>query len=247
MLKKLLIYSYFGRPQGWEEKYIANFNTLEKYGWDWLICTDVDVKSKGNVKVLPLNFEQYKDLVEKKFGVRPNWHITAQNQASRLLDNSASGYLFEEYLKGYDFWGWTGLDVVMGRVDKWLTDEYLADCDVFGNDPDALNGCLSLLRNTEENKFLFKAHPDWKRLLSDSGWFAFEENELSQILREMDKAGKIRFKTAFWIEGERNPLHSHAKHGVTLSMSKDGSLFNAYTGKEIMMFHFNYSKKYPNL
>lgn len=241
MLKKVIVLIAFGRPFGWEDKLIANCNGLEKYGWHWLAVTDIPIESKGNFKVLPMTMADFNALIFKKFGAVTDFQVTEKNETPPLGFTPTWGYLLSEHLKDADFWGMAGFDVVCGRLDKYLPDEFLKDIDIFGNDPDAINGAFSLLRNNDYINTLFMVHPDWRRILTSDSWLGFDETGFSEIVRKEAAENKIRFKSAFWQEHDKMELH----YPPQLKIFDDGSLFNTITGDEMMIFHFRRTKEWP--
>ena len=64
-------------------------------------------------------------MAEKKLG----FHVSL-DQSYKLCDfKPAYGFLFEEYLQGYQFWGHCDIDTIMGNLSKLLTDELLNQYD----------------------------------------------------------------------------------------------------------------------
>lgn len=241
-MKKLLVNILFGNS--WDipmDRYIANCNTLAPYGWDWLFITDNQVESKGNFKVVPMQLSEFVNRIQGKFGIRPNYHFDNFGKINFHLAGyqPALGYMFPELVAGYDFWGITNLDVVFGRLDKFITDEFLQDCDVYGDDPNAISGVFSLFRNYDFINRLFKEVPDWQKILSDKGWYGFDEREFSEAVRQAHIEGRIRFKSAHYAGSEAQ--------GEVPVMLPDGTLLNKVKGNEIMLYHFSKSKRYPDL
>jgi len=143
----------------------------------------------------------------------------------------ALGLLYEEEIKGYDFWGHTDYDCVYGNVDKWVTDDFLSNLDLHSNHNTYVNGCWSLYRNTPEVNNLFKQCPEWKEKMiypEANGWV---ENEYS---RTLEQSG-LRYEYTFW---QGNPYTTEPN-----LKKKGGKLYQ--DGQEIMMFHFRRSKKFP--
>jgi len=240
MLKKVFTVVWFYNNHDFADKFIENCTNLEKYGWYWKIFTHLDLKSKGNVEIIPMSFYEYRDLANKKLNINCHWELVEKGiKATRdITDFSpAYGIIFDKWLANSDFWGYTNFDVVNGRLDKFVSDEFLKDCDVFGNDPDALCGPFSLYRNNELVNNLFREVPQWKDMFeSKDGYFNFVEDKLTQVVRTLNKTGKIRFKSAFWQSHGYNPKLRYI----------DGSLYDDLKkGEEIMMFHANREKKWP--
>ena len=66
-------------------------------------------------------------------------------------------YLFPDQVKGYDWWGTVDNDMLMGDLRKWLTEEVLANNDVFsGIGYPKTSGPFTMYRNTPLVNGLFK-------------------------------------------------------------------------------------------
>lgn len=238
MRKKVFLSPLFQFPIPWMDQYIDNFNKLGE-DWHHFIFTDLDLKSRGNVTVVPMNNDQFASLVEQKTGVRP--YVPAPSP--KFGDTRpAFGKIFEDYIHDFDYWGHTDFDVVFGRVDRFITDELLEHCDIFSNDPDAINGIFSLYRNNEKVNNLFRDVPGWAEIFKDERYHAFDEQEYSELIRTLSAEGEILFIDKFWQEHDNQPLH---KPEPILVMDLDGTLRNRNTGKEMMMFHFRRTKRWP--
>jgi len=271
-MKKVFVITMFGTPFSWINEYIENVQHLEKYGWYWKIFTPNGIESKGNVEIVPMSMEDFNVLVEKKTGVRPNFFMTIKGCPSVHITDYyvASGVIFEDYLKDADFWGITNLDVVYGRLDKFVSDKLLRNCDIFTDDTNkTVNGVFSLWRNIPEINNLFRKIPNWEEkfgqapcpvCLGFSGGhtlFGTDEYEMSLILKN---------EPLNVIDCEYYPLHGHDRleqhlPEPKLEIKHDGSLWELskdvngpewvharpFIGREIMYFHFPKTKKWPSI
>ena len=123
-------------------------------------------------------------------------------------------------------------------LDKYMTDEFLDDVDIFGNDPDAINGAFSLYRNIEKVNKLFYRVPFWNKILEEPRLLAFDEIHITNLLRTTDD---IRFKSGYLQENDKQPDHIPV---TQVKLLDNGKLINTKTGNEMMMFHFNRTRKW---
>lgn len=197
---------YFGELPEWYDKFEV------PKGYDLLLDTDI---------------EGFKKRVWEKLGIE----YSGIPGTGKVWDyRCALGKLYEEEIKGYDFWGHTDFDVVFGDVDKWITDEFLSELDVHSNHSTYVCGCWSLYRNIPEVNELFMKE-DWKKFMSEpepNGWV---EKEFSRLV----EGSGLRYKYTFF---QGNPWTDTPN-----LEKKDGKLYQ--DGQEIMMFHFRRSKKWP--
>ncbi|RPH38355.1 hypothetical protein EHM92_00290 [bacterium] len=224
-LTKLLMRIWLGPLPLWIDKWWANVETLKPYGFHFLLLTDYEDIRQRCHDVLGIQIRPYQEIA----GTR----ISAAS-------GPAYGELFADKCKGYDFWGHCDQDTVFGRLDRFVSDEYLGDCDIFGNDPDAICGPFSLYRNCEKVNALYRKVPNWQQALSGHEFVSFEEGLFVRTVRKAAAAGEIYFKSAFWqVDYKKHEPVAHLK------ILTDGSLIDLVAGKETMMFHFNHIKHWP--
>jgi len=207
-LTKILIMPFFGTLPEWWEKFEV------PKGYDFLLDTDL---------------EKFKIRVKKKLGIE----YPGVYGNPKIWDyRPALGVLYEEEIRGFDFWGHTDPDCVYGDVDKWVTDEFLSKLDIHSNHHSYVNGCWSLYRNTPEVNRLFMQYPFWGDKMIHPEPNAWVEQEFSRLL---ERSG-LRYAYTFW---------QGWPYTTTPNLIKDddGKLYQ--DGEEIMMLHFRRSKKWP--
>jgi hypothetical protein len=212
MIKKLMIVPYFGILPEWFDQWVANMELLKPLGYDYLLVT---------------NLRLFEQRVRDKLGIEPN--ITPGT--GKVWDyRCAFGVLFEEEIKGYDFWGHTDFDVVYGNVDKWVTDEFLSELDVHSNHNTYVCGPWTLYRNKKEVNELFYNSPSWQRIMTEKEATGWVEMEFSRTL----ESSGLRYEYTFWQGKDPN---------IYQNLTYNKGLFDE--DEEIMMFHFNRHKIFP--
>ena len=202
MYSKIIFKMYYGKPIAWMDKIIPHYNSLEKWGWHFVIFTDMPMRSKGNVEIVKSDVDWFSNFVSRKFKIDYDLHFTPEADyplSKHLYDLwPTQGVLFGDYHKGFDFWGHGCLDVKFGDLNKWLPDKYLDTFDIFGNDPDAICGPFSLYRNIPKVNNLFKEIPNWKgKLEGPRGDPPMDEFLMTQVVRKARDERRIRFKSGF--------------------------------------------------
>lgn len=142
---------------------------------DFLICTDkhapVKIYLPQNVRFIPLLLLDLNKMFSKKLGFR----VTI-GYPYKLCDfKPAYGFLFEEYLSDYDFWGHCDLDIIFGDIRTFMTNELLANYDVISSRHDYITGSFALWRNTPEINTLFMKSKDFKSVFTSQQHFCFDE------------------------------------------------------------------------
>lgn len=100
-----------------------------------------------NVKGIFMSWDECVALVRSKF----DFDVVLNNPYKLCDYRPAYGYIFEDYIKSYNFWGHTDSgDTLYGDLRKFFTDDLLTQYDkihIFGH--------LTLYRNTEEANMRF--------------------------------------------------------------------------------------------
>lgn len=250
MYKKVFLNMMFGTPIPWLEQYMDNCAMVK--GWDWMIFTPNKIKGRDNVHIIPMTLREFDQRIIKKIGVDPQ-NFLAGHAPNKLTSDyyPAYGLIMDDIIKGYDFWGHTNWDVVYGNLSKFVSDDYLKDCEVFSDEDHAINGVFNLYRNNDKINNLWKLLPEWKKWFTEHELFYVDETHFTEVMRKIEDKVK-------WKYPKHYPLHSYDRlppHVPTpsLELKEDGSLFEMFQdivtkrimGKEIMYFHFSYTKKWP--
>lgn len=277
MMKKCFVLCQFGTPHPWTQQFINHVQHQKQFGWYWKIFTPNNFESKGNVEIVPMTVEQFNDLVEKKTGVRPNLAITEDGIPNLHITDFyvATGKIFEDYLKEFDFWGITNIDVVYGRLDHYLPDSELDHYDVFTDDVDTINGVFCLFRNREDINVLYQEIPHWDGAFAQPPCPGCTKTGTHQHqIAGTDEYGMTEVmkhqKRLRYGYPQYYPFHSYDrlpqhKDEVMLGVKPDGTLIEIFRdslmeemphqllfkrghfGREIMYFHFLTTKKWPNI
>lgn len=227
MLRKLFIRTWFGPLPPWVDQWRENTKALGKYGFDFLLVNDhVDFAARCQRKL--------------RIDIAPLEAIAGTRKAGDF--DPAYGELFADELEGYDFWGHCALDMVFGRLDRFVPDSLLTECDIFANDPGAICGPFTLYRNCWWVNGLFRRVENWQNLLSDATMCGFDEIQFNAAVQRAARAGEIRFETAFYQAHDCQEGHIPTPNVRLLA---DGTLMDNVTGKEAMMFHFHRHRKWP--
>lgn len=267
-MKKVLIILQFGSPHEWTQKFIDNVQVLGPHDWYFQIYTPNKFESKGNVQIIPMSMEEFNILTEKKLGVRPTLVINERGVPSYHITDFLIflGKIFEDYLKDYDFWGTMGLDCVVGRLDHFVPDSLLANCDVYTDDIGQFNANFCLWRNEEKINTLFKKIRNWEAALIQSPCLGCEGTGVHRLF-VTDEIGMtavmIITPEIRWRQPNYYLIHSHDRlenHQpvAKLAIKADGSLWELledkgwkegrrhhYFGREIAYYHFPMTKKWP--
>lgn len=222
-----MIRTWAGALPDWVDKFEVHVAHLLKHGWHFVIF------NYATEELLEL----FKARVKETLGI----DVTVKLGDRKICEfDPALGLIFPELVSHFDFWGHFNLDCVYGRLNKWLPEELLKKLDVFGNDPGAACGPLTLYRNKPVVNELFKQCEEWEQIFTSEEFHGFDEGPFSKLLVKSAIFHDIKFVSANWQSHDKMPCH------VPPDLKIDGDHRLIECGREeIMMFHFNESRKWP--
>ena len=141
MKKICMVVPYFGKlPQSF------NFFLLScayNPDVDWLLLTDDDrpLPYPENVHCVVMSF----DALRARFQTKFSFPLSLERPYKLRDYRPAYGFLLEEELRGYDFWGCCDVDMMFGDIGVFITGDMLSRYDQIGR-----MGHFSLYRNTPE-------------------------------------------------------------------------------------------------
>jgi hypothetical protein len=163
---------FFGEWPEWGDLFVETCRhnpTVE-----FFLVSDCAAPRQGfpaNVRWVKLDFAEFRALAAERLGF-----AAALPKPYKLIDfKPAWGVILREYVESYDFWGYCDLDVILGDIRAFLTEELLARYDVVSCRREFLSGHFMLFRNTEEINHLFEESRDYRRILTSETVWNFDE------------------------------------------------------------------------
>ena len=161
---------YYGKFPGYFPAFLMSCarNPL----FEWIIFSDCDCKAEipANVRIVEMTFSEIKTRIESVMGLP-----ISLEKPYKLCDFKPSyGDVFADYLSEYDFWGYCDLDIILGNLGQFITDEVLKNFDKI-----YLFGHLSLIRNSKKCNKIYKIQSpdtlDYYEVFTRSQSFYFDE------------------------------------------------------------------------
>jgi len=146
---------------------------------NWLLLGDCAVLEDlpNNVEQRFFAFVDYCAFVSKCLGINFN-----PSNPYKLCDlKPALGFIHAEDVAGYDFWGFSDLDLIYGDLRSYFSDERLRKYKVLSTHERRISGHFCLLRNEPELNSLFWKIPDFVRRAEDPKNHALDEGGFSRI------------------------------------------------------------------
>jgi hypothetical protein len=130
-----------------------------------------DYSIPKNVKISYTTLTQ----LESDFSSKLNFEVEI-SFAYKLCDfKPAYGFLFDQHLNGYDFWGHCDLDIIFGNIRTFINEDLLCKFDVISSRHDYVTGSFALWRNTPTINKLFMKSKDYQMVFTSSKHFCFDE------------------------------------------------------------------------
>jgi hypothetical protein len=124
-----------------------------------------------NVEFVKLSLADVLRLANTKLGVS-----VAFKRSYKLCDlRPAYGLIFEDYLRGWDFWEFGDIDCIYGRLRNFASPQILGWVDVFCCRKEYISGVFTLIRNTPVLCQLFRESPDWQEVFGSERVMFFDE------------------------------------------------------------------------
>ena len=137
----------------------------------WFIFSDdhTQYEYPENVKITYISFEKIRELIQSKF----DFEIALPSPYKLCDFKPAYGDIFEEYIEGYDWWGYGDTDLIWGRIDHFITDDLLNQYEQLYS-----RGHLTLSINNRKMRSLYKDSGGvelYKSIFTDKKHYAFDE------------------------------------------------------------------------
>lgn len=265
MNKIALIIPYFtAYPPIWLN---LNFYSCSKQSnIDFIYFTDCDeiihLASKySNIICHKISFEDYCNNVSNRLGLA--FH---PQHAYKLCDlKPFYGFIHEDILKQYDFWGYGDNDLVYGNLEVLTSDNMLNSYDVITTMSERIAGHFAIFRNNEKYRTLGFKCPQWKEHLLLNEHVGFDESDWVRLVLPEKRILTAIYKSLFkpfmsygkWVEMTYR-LYSNkwnrkfTKEMFTTPIPKDGDVWTydnktgkiiAPDGRELPYLHFLFFKK----
>ncbi len=210
---------------------------------DFLIFSNLDfnVEKYKNIKVIKMDFKEVQQLIKEKLESLLNMKIKI-NAPYKLCDyRPAYGLVFNEYIQGYDFWGFCDIDVILGKISSFINDELFENYDKL-----FFHGHFSLIKNNEKMNMIFmKKYPkvmDYEFSFTTNYPCHFDENGTLAFISKYEEDIRVYFKWVFIDVDYESYQTKHYWHGSdSCYIWENGRLTyywdNAQKSEEIMYVH----------
>lgn len=150
-MKKIIMFTtFFGRIPDYFDMFIQSIGYNKTI--DFIIFTDTQIDDKllsSNIKIIYISFEELVSVFQKVFPFK----ISCKTPYKITDYRPAFGEIFNQLIKGYDFWGYCDSDIIFGDIRKFITDEILEN-----NDRIHDRGHYSIYKNCDKVNSMYKTN-----------------------------------------------------------------------------------------
>lgn len=173
----VLLIPYFGKWPVWFSFFLMSCRYNRSIQWVFYTDCGIPENVPENVFFNETTFSGYKNYVSDKLKINFN-----PESPYKLCDlKPALGYIHEKDIKGYDFWGFSDIDLVYGDLRSYFSLERLMRYDLLSTHARRISGHFCLMRNTKKMRESFKLIKNWQELLADNTHHALDEGAYSRI------------------------------------------------------------------
>jgi len=115
--KIIIVIPYFGKLPNWFQTFLLSAEKTKIV--DFLLITD-DKRNfdyPSNFEVVYKEFKEIQDLFYNKIG-----KVYLEHPYKLCEYRPCYGFVFQEFIEGYSFWGHSDIDVIYGDIDKYLNE-----------------------------------------------------------------------------------------------------------------------------
>lgn len=226
----VLIIPYYGKlPQYYDAWYESAIRNREI---DFIFVSDIDeIRETTNVKRISIKFEDLKNRISRMLGIT----ISLESPYKLCDFKPAYGYLFQEYIKDYEFWGHCDIDLIFGKIGNFITDDILDKYDKIYE-----HGHFCLYRNIDRINKLFMSegeYPEYnyQEVFQSPESFYFDEHMGMRL-----KCRRVQIKTYY---GE-NCFFDVASNTLEFKNAlKQGEIANFFLYNKEKLFSVNGNQK----
>lgn len=173
----IFIIPYFGQWPFWMPFFIESCRWNKDVNWlllgDCAELTDLP----QNVTHRKISFSGYCAFISSRLGFP-----FAPERAYKLCDlKPALGFIHASDVAGYDYWGFSDLDLIYGDLRSYFTEEKLAKYDFFSTHERRVAGHLCVMRNERKWAELFMRIPNYQRRVQDAKNHALDEGAFTRL------------------------------------------------------------------
>lgn len=173
--KIIFLIPYFGKFPEWEHLYFETVKQNKNIDFYFFTDCDIEKHEAKNIFYQKMSFQEYINFANSKISINFN-----PKNAYKLCDlRPLYPIIHEDIIKEYDFYGWTDLDLLLGDIRSFYTDDLLSKYEVFSTHAIRIAGHMALFKNTYKNKNIYKNIYRWQEALENPEFVGIDEHGIT--------------------------------------------------------------------
>ncbi len=170
-MKAAIINCYYGKFPDYFQLWMESCRNMSHF--DFFLFTDIEIDNKiipQNVHVIIKNWEELLIKIQSKF----DFKICIESPYKLTDFKVAYGYIFDEELKKYDYWGYCDVDMIFGDLERYLLPRFEENYEKIYR-----LGHLTLMKNNKKMRELFMQKGggfSYKEVFSKKECYSFDEH-----------------------------------------------------------------------
>lgn len=239
MTSIVLIVPYFGKWPFWFPAFLKSCGKNPTIAWLFFTDCDPIPNPPDNVTFIESEISEMELLFSEKLGMK-----IQISKPYKFCDLRPSyGYVFADYIKKYDFWGFTDIDIIWGDIRKFMTEDLLNGYDIISSRIDSISGHFTIFKNNILINTIYKSLPNYTQILSTEKYLWSDEQVLTQYLKKVNSNDTPTYKV-FWdtvLLNQERGRDSHQEYHLDKWLWRDGKMLELKDGNpinEVMYLHF---------
>jgi Family of unknown function (DUF6625) len=238
--RALLILPYFGSFSPWFPLYLHSLAI--QHTLDLLLLSDAQPPElPPNARLVEMTLDQVRELATARLGT------PVRLQRTRNICDLRPGYgmVFEEFIRGYEYWAFGDEDILYGDLDRMLAPHLDGTIDLVIPGTNKLRtqggiqGPLTVIRNHPRTNQLAIKDPAYKQVLVSVEHWAYDEtswrygreiSSFTKIVKEAEARGELSIR---WGIPSATHLPQRGRWYVY-----DGRALHEDNGKELLYYHW---------
>jgi hypothetical protein len=179
MPKKIaMIIPFFGQWPQWMDLYLYSCSMNQIM--DIYLFSDIPL-TNGNISNVKYNYTTFTDYCHR-ISETLNIQFCPDNPRKLCDVKPFYGFIHQNELQGYDFWGTSDIDVLYGNLSCFINDKLLDNYDFISTHSDRVSGHFFLARNCKKMVEMPFQIKKWEKMLTENKNWIVDEAQLLDVL-----------------------------------------------------------------
>ena len=184
-LKSIVItIDYFGAWPAWFPVFLASCRRNSTIRWHMHTDCPIPEDRPPNVEFFPMTFDEYR----RRVGAALDLSLDGIDPYKICEIRTACGVVFEDEIRGFDFFGYGDMDVVYGDIRSFYDDHVLSH-DAISTHAWCTSGHLFLMKNTPRLCRAFERVLRWREFFASKRRHRFDEDIFRWVFRSPEDLG----------------------------------------------------------